>query len=98
MIHVLRKCQLFQGLTPQELDHFIACKKPRVKTFHAKDMIVQEDTYIKDIGVIITGEVILSKTDFYGNENIIAYLKEGNSFGEAIACLCQVKNNELVLL
>lgn len=85
MIHVFRKCPLFQGLTPQELDHFIACKKPRVKTFHAKDIILQEDAYIKDIAVIITGEVLLSKTDFYGNENIIAYLKEGNSFGEAIA-------------
>jgi CRP-like cAMP-binding protein len=85
MIHILRKSPLFAGLSPQELDHFIACKKPIVKTFHPKDIIVAEDSVLNEIGVIITGEVLLLKTDFYGNENIILQLKEADSFGEAIA-------------
>ncbi|MBS3991373.1 MAG: Crp/Fnr family transcriptional regulator [Erysipelothrix sp.] len=85
MIHILRKCSLFAGLSPQELDHFIACKKPVVKTYYSRDIIFAEDSYIKEIGVIITGEALISKTDFYGNENIILHLKEADSFGEAIA-------------
>lgn len=85
MIHILRKCPLFAGLSPQELDHFIACKKPVVRTFHAKDIIFAEQSHIKEIGVIITGEVLISRTDFFGNENIILHLKEADSFGEAIA-------------
>jgi CRP/FNR family transcriptional regulator, dissimilatory nitrate respiration regulator len=85
MLHVLRKCPLFDGLSPQELDHFIACKKPNVRSFQAKEMIVAEDSHIKDIGIIIAGEVLLVKTDFFGNENIILHLKEADSFGEAIS-------------
>ena len=85
MIHILKKSPLFVGLSPQELDHFIACKKPVVKTYHSRELIFKEGSYIKEIGVIITGEVLLSKTDFYGNENIILYLKEADSFGEAMA-------------
>lgn len=85
MIHILKKSPLFVGLSPQELDHFIACKKPIVRTFYARDIIFAEDSYIKEIGVIITGEVLISKTDYYGNENIILHLKEADSFGEAIA-------------
>lgn len=85
MIHILKKCPLFFGLSPQELDHFIACKKPQVRTYQSKEIILAENDQFNAIGIIIAGEVLLSKTDFYGNENIIAYLKEGNSFGEAIA-------------
>ena len=85
MIHILKKSPLFIGLSPQELDHFIACKKPVVKTFHPREIIFAEDSHIKEIGVIITGEALISKTDIYGNENIILHLKEADSFGEAIA-------------
>ncbi len=85
MIHILKKSPLFVGLSLQELDHFIACKKPLVKTFQPREIILAEESHIKEIGVIITGEVLLSKTDFYGNENIILHLKEADSFGEAIA-------------
>ena len=85
MIHILKKSPLFVGLSPQELDHFIACKKPVVKTFHPREIIFAEDSHIKEIGVIITGEALISKTDIYGNENIILHLKEADSFGEAIA-------------
>lgn len=85
MIHILKKSPLFVGLSPQELDHFIACKKPVVKTFRPREIIFAEDSHIKEIGVIITGEALISKTDIYGNENIILHLKEADSFGEAIA-------------
>ena len=85
MIHILKKSLLFVGLSPQELDHFIACKKPVVKTFQPREIIFAEESHIKEIGVIITGEALISKNDIYGNENIILHLKEADSFGEAIA-------------
>lgn len=85
MIHILKKSPLFVGLSPQELDHFIACKKPVIKTFYPREVIFAEESHIKEIGVIITGEALISKTDIYGNENIILHLKEADSFGEAIA-------------
>lgn len=97
MISVLSKCSLFAGLTPQELDHFIACKNPQIKSYQPRETIFREDSIIHEIGIIISGEVLIVKTDFFGNENIIMHLKEADTFGEANALHPSEPSRVLVL-
>ena len=85
MHHILKKNPLFKNLTEQELDQFIACQKPRVMTYQAKQTVFHKYERLTEIGIVIAGEILLVKEDFFGNESIIQNMTKGQSFGEAIA-------------
>ena len=53
----------------------------------------KKDTYIKMagdpadfIGIVLSGEIYICQTDFYGNRSIVASFTAGNLFAEAFAC------------
>lgn len=85
MIHVLKNNALFKGLNTQELDQLIACQKPRIKTYQAKEIVFHKGSLLSEIGIVITGCVLLYKDDYLGNESIIQTMMDGDSFGEAVA-------------
>ena len=53
----------------------------------------KKDTFIKMtgdpadfIGIVLSGEIYICQTDFYGNRSIVASFTAGNLFAEAFAC------------
>ena len=53
----------------------------------------RKDTYLKMtgdpadfIGIVLSGELYICQTDFYGNRSIVASVSAGNLFAEAFAC------------
>lgn len=53
----------------------------------------KKDAYIKMsgdpadfIGIVLSGEIYICQTDFYGNRSIVASFTSGNLFAEAFAC------------
>ncbi len=85
MLHVLKRNPLFEGLTPAELDHVIQCHQPRIVTFLEGQTVFSLGDTLQEVGVVITGQIALFKSDFSGNESIIQTMNIAESFGEAIA-------------
>ena len=53
----------------------------------------KKDSYLKMtgdpadfIGIVLSGELYICQTDFYGNRSIVASVSSGNLFAEAFAC------------
>lgn len=75
--------QLFYGLSEEEI-RTLPCT---VKNFSKGRIVVREGESAKYFGLVKTGEVEISTTDWNGNKNILMTLKPGQVFGEAICVL-----------
>lgn len=83
---VLRRCQLFQGVTDKDLSAMLDCLGARVASFHRKETILAEGEPAKHIGVILAGAAQIVQVDFFGNRSIVADLAPSELFGESFAC------------
>lgn len=85
-LEVLYTCPLFEGIAEENLLRMLNCLGARVVLFDKKYTVLAEGTPGKFIGIVLSGEVVMSTTDFYGNRHIITNARSGEMFGEAFAC------------
>lgn len=83
---VLSRCQLFDGLNPQDLIAILACLDARVYTVSKNAPILSEGEKALYVGIVLSGSVQIVKEDFYGNRNIVAAAEPGELFAETFAC------------
>ncbi len=74
--------ELFKNIEEEELITILSCMQPVIKSFKKKDIIVIEKETISAIGIVLEGEIIVSKEDDAGERVIMAKLKQGDMFGE----------------
>ncbi len=53
-----------------------------MKTVKKNEYIHEAGTHIDSVGVILTGSVLMTQTDIWGNRNIITKFSAGDSFGD----------------
>ena len=85
-LNILQKCPLFDGISSQDLPKMLTCFDARVESFDKKYTVMAEGSNKNYIGVVLSGSVQISRSDFYGNRSIISSSEEGELFGEAFAC------------
>lgn len=85
-LDVLRTCPLFEGIAEDNLLRMLACLGAKVVEFDKKYTVLAEGTSGKFIGIVLSGEVVVTTTDFYGNRHIISVSQAGEMFAEAFAC------------
>jgi CRP-like cAMP-binding protein len=84
-IDVLAKCELFRGITPEELNIVFGCLKPRVTGFEKNEWVAAAGEKFNGLGVILEGEVVVAKENAAGSRVIIAVSGPGEMFGEMAA-------------
>lgn len=76
----IREIELFHGLTEEELktlsENIIEC------TFNTGEYLFEENGERKDLFLIFSGEVELTKKNVYGEERRLSYFKKGEFLGE----------------
>lgn len=77
---------LFSGLSADEIQSVLACLSARTKEYGKDEFIITEDDRPPDVGIVLSGGVIILKEDFWGNRDIIAKLGAGDLFGESFSC------------
>lgn len=77
--------QLFNGINENELEAIIGCVNPAIKKYNKGEYIYHSDQEVDNIGLIVEGEVFISKTSYLGNSIVISHLKSGSVFGAMIA-------------
>ena len=82
----LKKCPLFYNIEEQDLLRMLTCLGAEIIKYDKKDTVFAEGSEVKDIGVLLSGEVQSVRYDYYGNKSIINKIDPTEVFGEAFAC------------
>lgn len=83
----LKKNPLFHGIDESEIRSILACLSPRRRKYEKDETIFSAGEAISEVALILSGNVLIEKEDFWGNRSILAHLEKNDLFGEAFASL-----------
>lgn len=83
----LARCSLFAGLSPAELTAALAFFAAREEHFPRNALISPPDSPLRAFGLVLSGAVEVSSTDFSGRVMIMASVEPGFTFGESLCFL-----------
>ncbi len=84
-ICTLKKAKLFKNIEVDELNNMLLCLRPTITSYQKKEHISIEENDCKRIGILIQGEVIVTKDNAAGERVIMGKLKDHSMFGEMMA-------------
>ena len=84
-IDMLEKTELFKGIDRSELVKILGCSDPSIKQYKKNEIITIEKSEFTGIGLVLEGEVSLTKDNLAGDRLIISRIRAGDIFGEISA-------------
>lgn len=85
-MNILLTNPLFQGLNRSQIMNLISKPVSNVKYFDKEETVITYGERVKEIGIILSGAVRITKTDYDGNQLLITKLDNGALFGESFVC------------
>lgn len=85
---------LFEGISTENLNELLHCLHNFVREYKKGEVIIIEEENIQNIGIVLCGMVHMLKYDYWGRQTMLAYMSEGELFGEVFAV--QKMNNSQV--
>lgn len=82
---VLRQCALFGGLSDAQILESLRQLRAKKRRFQKEEIILAEGAPADLFGVVLCGQVSVSKYDQFGNKNIFATLHPCGLFAESFA-------------
>ena len=82
----LKNCQLFYNIEYENISGMLACLQATTKTYKKNEIILDEGTPTKHIGIVVYGNARLERTDYFGNRSVVAIAEPGEMFAESFAC------------
>ena len=82
-IPVLKRTQLFSGLSDEEILSMLNCMNAELKFFKKGEYIFHQGEHISSITVLVDGQLLIQRDDYWGNSNIISNIDVGEMFGES---------------
>lgn len=86
-VPLLRNTILFQEIEPSKIISLLNCLAAYTKQFSKNEFIYLAGETVSAVGLILTGTILISKEDFWGNRYIISEASPGSLFAETYACL-----------
>jgi len=84
-MNMIKECPLFQNIGEDELSAILGCLSARRLSFEKGQYIFDEGNPAKQIGIVLSGAVMISRDDYFGNRALIGRLEPGDLFGESFA-------------
>lgn len=85
-LNVLKKCRLFSDMSDDDLNHVLTCLGVKIESFDKKYTVFAEGYPARYLGIVLSGSVQITQSDYYGNRNILAEMGVSEVFAEAFAC------------
>ena len=96
-IEILKRTQLFSGISDSEISAMLNCLQARLLTFKKGEYVYREGQHLDHISVLVKGKLLVQHDDFWGNRNIINVLHAAEMFGEAyVAPESGVLHNDVI--
>jgi len=88
---IIKKCPLFSGIEESDLIALLSCISGRRQTYKKGGCIVRVGERVANIGIVLSGRVLLQKVDFWGNRTILSEIESPDLFAEAFSCVGESK-------
>lgn len=82
-IPVLKKTQMFSGVSVEEIESMLSCLGARLCEFDKGECVIRQGERLSDILVLVDGNLLIQKDDYWGNRSILGQISAGEMFGEA---------------
>ena len=77
---------LFRGMTVPDIEEMLRCLRAAERTYKKSAVILPEGTPTEQLGVVLSGRVIIEMGDVWGNNSVLSSVGAGGIFAEAYAC------------
>ena len=78
---------LFRGMTVPDIEEMLCCLRAAERTYKKGTVILPEGTPTEQLGVVLSGRVIIEMGDVWGNNSVLSSVGAGGIFAEAYACV-----------
>lgn len=82
-IPVLKRTQMFSGVGDKEILSMLSCLGARLKTYEKGEYVLRQGEHLRDITLLVGGNLHIQKDDYWGNRSILGRIAVGEMFGEA---------------
>lgn len=82
-IPVLRRTQIFAGVSNDEIRSMLLCLDARLRHYKKGEYVLREGEHLNDIMILADGRLHIQKDDYWGNRSILEQISVGEMFGEA---------------
>ena len=83
---ILQKSPLFFGVEKDDILPMLECLDGTLRICPKGSIVFAEGDRPTHLGIVLEGEVRITRTDYYGNRSIVAAVKASQVFGETFAC------------
>ena len=83
----LVEAELFSGLSDEEITTLLQCLKTVRRSYKKGEVILAEGSVTENIGVVLSGRLIIYGTDAWGNTSVFGSIAPGAVFAEVYACI-----------
>lgn len=82
---LLRRTQLFAGLTEEEILSMLTCLGAREQSFPKGAYVYRQGQRMGDIPLLVAGSLHIQRDDYWGNRSLLGQIAVGDMFAEAYA-------------
>lgn len=84
-LKVLSKSKIFKDIDENNISSMLTCLDSKTKNYKKNEYILREGDFTGSICFILKGNVVISKIDFWGNQNVLSKLSPSDHFAESFA-------------
>jgi len=84
---LLSQTPLFSQINPTDIPSMLACISAKTMSYKKNQFIFHYGDLINEIGIVLSGAVLIEKEDFWGNRSILSKIAPGFIFAETYALL-----------
>ena len=74
---------LFRGMTVPDIEEMLCCLRAAERTYKKGAVILPEGMPTEQLGVVLSGRVIIEMGDVWGNNSVLSSVGAGGIFAEA---------------
>ncbi|EEG53267.1 cyclic nucleotide-binding domain-containing protein, partial [Enterocloster asparagiformis] len=85
-LHILRKSPLFYGVNDDELYTLLKCCAAEQTRYEEGEYIYRMGESLNSIMIMLSGSAMVVQENFWGRQEELFRVKEGEIFGESYSC------------
>ena len=83
----LSAAELFRGISPEETADLLRCLAAERRRYERGERVLRAGDTTERLGIVLSGRVLIEKTDLWGNTAVLDSVGPGQIFAETYACI-----------
>lgn len=84
---MLEESKLFENIGKDQVQDLLGCVTNYERTYEREETILQEGSVTSFLGLVLEGQVLVERSDYWGNNTLMGKMEAGDIFAETYACL-----------